>query len=630
MCGIAGQLGARLGGEVSQDVLARLAHRGPDGQGVYSSEPDGLLLMHTRLAILDPTSAGNQPMIDDTGEHAIVFNGEIYNFRELRAELSARGYTFRTGTDTEVLLALYRDRGDKMLQYLNGIFAFALWDTVRRQLLVARDGLGVKPLYISEQGGAFVFASELKALICFPSVKREIDVQAMAHFARLMWCPGPRSPLVGVSKVDPGEALWIRDGRIERRWHFYELPNLPVERDSIDAMAAKVRSALATAVQRQMVSDVPVGAFLSGGLDSSAIVAFARNHTAGRLQCFTIDFDEGFAAEEGFVRDLPFAQAVARKLDVDLHVVRVGPEMSEHFSDMVWHLDEPQADPAALNTLFISQLARQHGIKVLLSGMGGDEVFAGYRRHLAIGMDSIWSALRPIARLGLAEVARRFSNHSPKLRQLSKILDIARYQERDQRTAAYFEWLQYDRVRALFDARYAATLTESPLMDALSRISPDQTPLRRMMMLDQRYFLADHNLNYGDKMSMAAGVEMRVPFLDPDLMNLAATMPENFLVSGFETKYVLKRAMRGILPNEIIYRPKSGFGAPIRAWLRGPLRQLLNDVLSPTSLSRRGLFDQAGVARLMADEDAKRGDNAYTLFSLLCIELWCQRFIDGP
>jgi asparagine synthase (glutamine-hydrolysing) len=609
-------------------VLARLAHRGPDGKGVYSDPVAKLTLVHTRLAIQDPTPAGAQPMRDAVTGNVIAFNGEIYNFRELRAQLAARGHAFATGTDTEVLLAMYRAEGEAMLARLNGIFAFALWDVARRQLLVARDGFGVKPLYISDEQGVFAFASELKTLVCFPSVKREVDVQAMAHYAQLMWCPGPRSPLMGVSKVDPGEALWVRSGKIERRWRFYKPPVGGEGTEEQSQLSTSVRDTLRAAVHRQMVADVPVGAFLSGGIDSSAVVAFARERASERLQCFTIDFDEKFASEEGFVRDLPYARDAARHLDVDLHVVRVGPEMAEHLADMVWHLDEPQADPAAMNTLAISRLARNQGIKVLLSGMGGDEVFGGYRRHLAIGGDWIWSIIPSGITSTLSNFARKHSNRAPRLRQLSKMLAIGRNSDQDQRIAAYFDWLPPACVLALFHPQHAAGLTNSPLVETLRAADADEAPLRRMMRLDQRYFLTDHNLNYGDKMCMAAGVEMRVPFLDLELVELASRIPRNALIRGLQTKWILKRAMSGILPERIIHRAKSGFGVPIRAWLRGPLKPMLLDLLSPRSLRNRGLFDPVGVATLIADEEARRGDNAYTLLSLACIELWCRRFVD--
>lgn len=628
MCGIAGFSGYPAV-EVSDAVLDRIAHRGPDGRGRFDSASGSVSLFHTRLAILDPTPDGAQPMAAADGQVVIVFNGEIYNFRELRAGLHKRGYTFCSHTDTEVLLALYLELGTAMLEKLNGIYAFAVWDARSASLFVARDGLGVKPLYITESRGAFAFASEIKALLAFPWVPRALDTQAMAHYVRHLWCPAPRTPLLDVQKLEPGEALIVREGRIVTRWRHYALPTPgPDVSPSIEGWIADVRRVLTTAVERQMISDVPLGAFLSGGLDSSAIVAYARQHTAERLQCFTIDFDEALAKQEGFVRDLPYAVRVAKHLDVDLHVVRVGSEMAEELPRMVWQLDEPQADLSALNVLYISRLARQHGIKVLLAGAGGDDLFTGYRRHRALGMGAVWDRLPGTLRGLLAGVGRRLPGRPPLLRRLAKLLSAAAV-EGDERLASYFDWASAKTVCNLFLPELARTLNEKPLSTALKNMPSTATPLHRMLLLEQRYFLADHNLNYTDKMSMAAGVETRVPFLDPDLMALAARIPDHYRQNGAQGKWILKKAMEGILPDEVIYRPKTGFGVPLRAWLRGPLKPMLHDLLSTDSLRKRGIFEPAAVSRLVLENQLGRTDHAYSILSLMCIELWCRGFIDG-
>lgn len=628
MCGIAGFFG-QPAVEVSDAVLDRIAHRGPDGRGRYDSGCGSVSLFHTRLAILDPTPDGAQPMAAANGQVVITFNGEIYNFRELRAALEARGYVFHTHTDTEVLLALYLEHGTALLEKLNGIYAFALWDARSKSLFVARDGLGVKPLYFSESGGVFAFASEIKALLCFPWVPRTLDPQALAHYVRYLWCPAPRTPLADVRKLEPGTALIVREGRIVKRWRHYTLPAPgPDTSHSIADWTAEVRRVLATAVERQMVSDVPLGAFLSGGLDSSAIVACARQHTTERLQCFTIDFGEQLAKEEGFERDFPYAERVAKHLNVDLHVVRVDSGMAGELARMVWQLDEPQADLSALNVLFISRLARQHGIKVLLSGAGGDDLFTGYRRHRALGLNAVWDRMPGTLRGFLAGVGRGLPRRAPVLRRLAKLLAAAEI-EGDERLASYFDWVSAETVRNLFVPEVARTLNEEPLLADLQRMPAMATPLQRMLLLEQRYFLADHNLNYTDKMSMAAGVETRVPFLDPDLVALAARIPDRFRQHGAHGKWVLKKAMEGTLSNDVIYRPKMGFGVPLRAWLRGPLKAMLHDLLSTDRLRRRGLYDPTAVSRLVSDNEMGRADYAYSIFSLMCVELWCQAFIDN-
>ena len=627
MCGILGHFGAPPSVDLP-DLARLLDHRGPDGRGRFYVQELGLSLYHTRLAIQDPTPDGAQPMQSPDGRFTIVFNGEIYNFRELRVELEAGGYRFHSHTDTEVLLALYAREGEALLPRLNGIFAFALWDAVEQQLFVARDGAGVKPLYYSEAGGAFAFSSEIKALLAFPWIPRDLDIQALAHYVRFLWCPAPRTPLAHVHKLPPGEALLVRAGRIVRRWRHHELPAPgPDHGPSVADWVGRVRQSLATAVQRQMVADVPLGAFLSGGLDSSAIVAEARQHSAGRLQCFTLDFDPALARQEGFVRDLPYAERVAKYLDVDLHVVRVGSELADELPRMVWQLDEPQADLAALNVLHISRLARQHGIKVLLSGAGGDDLFTGYRRHRALQLDALWNRLpRPLRyRLGLAGAA--LPVRPAPIRRAKRLLEAAALDSRV-RLAGYFDWTRAEAVRALFVPELRDGISEEPLLAALSSMPAVASPLQRMLLLEQRFFLADHNLNYTDKMSMAAGVETRVPFLDPDLMLLASRIPDRLRQRGGEGKWILKKAMEGILPHDVIYRPKTGFGVPLRVWLRGPLAAMMHDVLSADALIRRGIFEPAAVQRMIEENATGKADHAYSLLALMCIELWCCQFVD--
>jgi asparagine synthase (glutamine-hydrolysing) len=628
MCGIAGVSG-RPAAEFGDAVLERIAHRGPDGSGRYASPCGSTSLWHTRLAIQDPSPDGAQPMQAVDAKVVITFNGEIYNFRELRTQLQGRGYVFRSHSDTEVLLALYLEYGTALLEKVNGIFAFAIWDARDSSLFIARDGLGVKPLYISEAGGSVAFASEIKALLCFPWIPRDLDAAALFSYLRYLWCPAPRTPLVAIRKLQPGEAVLVRNGTIVRRWKHYALPvGTTAAGRPVDDWVRDVRDGIATAVERQMVSDVPLGAFLSGGLDSSAVVACAVKHAAGRLQCFTIDFDAAHAAEEGFVRDLPYARRVARHLDVDLHVVRVGSEMADELARMVWQLDEPQADLAGLNVLFISRLARRHGIKVLLSGAGGDDLFSGYRRHRALGLSRLWDCLPHAVPRAMSAVACKLPARPPLLRRAARLLSAASL-EGDSRIAAYFDWNSPAAVRSLFGAEVALQADEEPLLQTLHALPAHTTPLQRMLLLEQRYFLADHNLNYTDKMSMAAGVETRVPFLDPDLLRLAARIPDTLKQNGAHGKWILKKTMEGVLPREIIYRPKTGFGVPLRAWLRQELRPVLHDLLGAKSVRARGLFRASAVAKMLEENDTGRGDHAYGLLSLMCIELWCRQFVDA-
>jgi len=647
MCGIAGYLdrGPRAvgGGSCREDsdglAAARdaIRHRGPDDTGLYRDASMGIGLAHTRLSILDLSRHGHQPMATSDGRVVLVYNGEIYNFRELRTELEEKGVTFQGQSDTEVLLQLYLVEGEQpkaMLRRLNGIFAFALWDARTATLLVARDALGVKPLYITDSTERFAFASEIKALLpllSYPLTEEGLDAAALHRYLTFLWCPGDRTPHEKVRKLGPGEAIMVRNGRVERRFKWYTLPafrSSPPGVTGSDAISG-AREHLRTAVHRQMVADVPVGASLSGGLDSSSIVAFAREKNPDIL-CFTIDTPGG--DKDGFPDDLPYARRVADHLDVPLEVISVDSgRMAASLEKMVVQLDEPLADPAPLNVLFISQLARDRGIKVLLSGAAGDDLFTGYRRHRALMSEKWYRWLPRPVRSALARGASLLPQDRPLLRRLAK-LGRSVALDGDARLVAYFQWIDRSDLMDLYTPAFREALlgaeAPAPIMEFLSHIPDRVSPLSRLLALEQRFFLTDHNLTYTDKMSMAAGVEVRVPFLDHELVEFAARIPDRLKQRGATGKWVLKRAMEPFLPRDVIYRSKTGFGAPLRRWMRVELRELLLDLLSEESLRRRGLFDPEAVHRLIARNDSGRIDASYTLLSLLCIELWCRNFLD--
>lgn len=632
MCGIAGFMG-----DFDFSLLERMnncmIHRGPDDVGCLWIPEKRLGLSQRRLSIIDLSPLGKQPMWDVTHTVGIVFNGEIYNYRVLRDRLIANGYALRSQTDTEVLLNLYLRDGVAMLDSLNGIFAFAIWDARQDTLFVARDGVGVKPFYYAETPQGFVFASELKSLLHASSVDRSLDPAAIHYHLTYLWCPAPHTMLRSVKKLLPGYAMTIQDGSIQKQWQFYDLPyDQAIEPLSLPEAIHQVQVYVQRAVQRQMVADVPIGAFLSGGLDSSAVVAFARQYTTTqKLQCFTIGFHRDAAQSEGMAADLPYAQQVAKALDVDLHTIYVGSDMVQQLESMIYHLDEPQADPAPLNVLFISQLARQHGIKVLLSGAGGDDIFTGYRRHYALQQERYWAWMPLIVRQGLQGVSRLLPTATPWGRRLAKAFQYAAL-EGDERLISYFYWTKAQLQWGLYTDAMCAQLTHlspaQPLLKTLASLSDAVPPLNRMLYLEGKHFLADHNLNYTDKMSMAAGVEVRVPLLDPDLVALAARLPIAYKQYGAVGKWIFKKAMEPYLPHEVIYRPKSGFGAPLRSWLRSELRPMVAELLSETSLTRRGLFVPKAVQRLIELDRRGRIDGTYTIFALMCIELWARIFID--
>ncbi len=651
MCGIAGFSG-HYDSELLAAMSARVAHRGPDDDDTLLLEGRGgtVGLAHRRLSIIDLSASAHEPMgvrcrrcgVDSKADPPrgrwLVYNGEIYNYRELRRELEWRGHDFFSQSDTEVLLHLYADEGGAMLPRLNGMFAFALYDGARGEMLLARDGFGVKPLYYAVTPRGFLFASELKALLAAEDVGRELDLVALHEYIAYLWSPAPRTPLRDVRKLAPGQAMIVRSGRIERQWTFYDLPygQTPLE-ESEEALAESVRAAFRKAVRRQLVADVPVGAFLSGGLDSSAIVAMMRAEQPGApIACYTMDFRGG--ADSGAPDDLPYARRAAAQVGVDLHVIEAGPSMIDRLDRMLWHLDEPQGDPAPINAMLIADAARRDGVKVLMSGTGGDDVFSGYRRHFALMSEGKWRWLPAPARRRVARMARAVAvggaggawMESALPRRVAKALSYVDLPE-DRRIASYFFWGVEELRRSLYAPAFAEALrghdTAAPLLASLARIPNERDPLNRMLYLEAKHFLADHNLNYTDKMTMSAGVESRVPFLDPDLVALAARIPSRLKQKGRTGKAILKKAMEPWLPREVIYRGKTGFGAPVRRWLKNELRGYVEELLAPDALRRRGLFEPEAVRRLIDMDRAGRVDAAYTIFALLCVEMWCRLFL---
>ena len=630
MCGIAGFFG-----HLERDTLERMstvmAHRGPDDSGIWLNENKSVGLAHRRLSIIDTSSAGRQPMLDVNKRAVISFNGEIYNFRELRRDLQAQGHSFHSTTDTEVILNLYLEHGCDCLPMLNGIFAFAIWDLEKQQLLMARDGMGVKPLYYTQHGDYLAFASELKSLLEIPSIDRGINFNALHSYLTYLWSPAPDCMIRSISKLEPGHALIVENGRIKREWQFYEIPyDTEIETRSVSEVADRLDAVLGRAVERQMVADVPVGTFLSGGLDSTAVTSYAARLSRG-LQSFSIGFEDDRLAREGFVDDLPYARRAAEHLGVDLNVVSVTSDIINRLNFMIYHLDEPQADPAPINLFYICRLAREKGIKVLLSGAGGDDIFTGYRRHFALQGERYWSWLPGPARRLLRLSTRGLPASSALTRRIKKAFTYADL-SRDERLASYFHWIDPDRLAGLFtrEARDEMDLDRfsAPLMRTLARVEPGIDPLNKMLFLEGKHFLADHNLNYTDKLSMSTGVEVRVPFLDPDLVAFAYGIPVGMKQRGREGKWIFKKAMERYIPREIIYRPKAGFGAPIRGWLRGELKPVVREVLSEPSLKERGLFDFGRVQKMIQENDSGRIDASYSIFSLLCVEMWFRIFVD--
>jgi asparagine synthase (glutamine-hydrolysing) len=632
MCGICGTVGRADERELGLMTDA-MAHRGPDGRGVVTFRGDPPAgLGHRRLAIIDPSPAGAQPM-SFAGRWWISYNGELYNFRELRGELETAGERFTSDCDTEVLLRLFALEGASMLARLSGIFAFAVWDDRERKLFLARDRLGVKPLYVAHAGDVFGFSSELRALL--PLVGgASLDETALADYLTLLWVPDPRTAFRGIEKLPPGHYAWVGDEGMQVRqyWDLRFEPEDRSEREWVDDVAEAVMGS----VRRQMVSDVPLGAFLSGGVDSSAIVA-AMSSVGQRVSTYTVGFAPEDLRHEIVPDDVVHARRVATLLDTDSTEEILEPEVLDLLPKAVWHLEELVADPAAISTYLICRAARER-MPVMLSGVGGDEVFAGYPRYLAYRVSRLLDRL-PAPALGLAERTISGVAHPGRpgrlrgpRRNLWKYMRGAGLSA-SERYLSYSSYYTASELRDLVTPELGATLDGyDPLVHHRAYLAAANglDELSRLLYLDHKTFLPCLNLTYTDKMSMAASVEVRVPLLDDELVALAARIPASLKLHGMRRKYVFKKSQERVLPRDIVWRRKAGFGAPVRAWLSGDLAPMITDLLSDESVSRRGLVNPVAVRRLIDENASGYADRSLQLYALLTLELWHQTFVDRP
>ena len=629
MCGIYGILA--LDGTRRHDpaVLARMGeamvHRGPDDSGAFT---DGeLLLGMRRLSIID-VAGGHQPIASEDGQVVVVCNGEIYNFRELRRELEAAGHRFATHSDSEIAVHAYEEWGDAFLNRLDGMFGLALWDRRKRRLIVARDAIGIKPIYYRLDAREFMFASEAKSLLVVPGVQTALDPAALAQYLSAGYVCAPNAIFSGMHKLEPGTALIAEGGRV-RKHRYYRLPGQIDTARSEQQWIEAVRAELERSVRDQMVSDVPIGAFLSGGIDSSAVVAFMSRHSSQPVKTYSIGFHGSTGAQ--LYNELPYARQVAQQFGTDHHEIVVQPDVATLLPDLIWHMDEPIADAAFITTYLVSKFARQD-VTVILSGVGGDELFGGYKRYLDEHYRSLYRRIPSVLRSGvIAPLAGLLPSdrHSRLLNQmrLAKAFlqaDSLPFEER------YRTYMQ------VFDAGERAALlrggTPAGFDDCIARGFADaQTddPLRQLMDVDFATQLPDDLLLLTDKMSMAVSLECRVPLLDQRLVELAAQMPGSLKMRGGELKHVMKRALEGVLPHSILHREKRGFGAPMGAWLRAELAPVLRDVLSRESILHRGLLDPDAVERTIREHDQQKADRTDHLLSLINLEIWCRLYLDG-
>ncbi len=625
MCGIAGFTDIRpmAGASMTADrqrvkaMCDVMRHRGPDDEG-FHVEP-GVALGMRRLSIID-LSTGHQPIHNEDRTVWVVFNGEIYNYRELRGALEAAGHRFYTASDTETIVHGYEEWGDGVFSRLRGMFGIAVWNSTTRTLVVARDRAGIKPMYYGESGGRLFFGSEAKCVLANPEIERDLDPAALDHYLAYLYTPRDRAIFRGMRKLPPGHLLQVHDGRVDVR-QYWQLPAVQTFRGSEDDALELLEHTLDEAVESHMVSDVPLGAFLSGGIDSSVVVALMARRSGRPVKTFSIGFEE-----ERF-NELPHARRVAEHLGTDHHELVVKPDALGILERLIWHFDEPFADSSAIPTWYVSEMARRH-VTVVLSGDGGDELFGGYDRYLPHPRVASFDRFAPVVGRAVAAATWRALPHGMRgknfLRHVARdpqgrYLDSVSFYHPDERDA-----LLSDDLRARLDAWDAEAHFRQPL-DRFSGL-----PLAaQMMAFDFETYLPEDCLTKVDRMSMAHSIESRVPLLDHLVVELAASLPVSLKIKDGRRKHLLKQLAFRLVPREILERPKQGFGVPIGHWFRGSLREVFGDILRSPATRQRGYFNALFVDRLLDEHLAGRRDHSLRLWQLLVFELWHRQYVDA-
>ncbi|MDT4898996.1 MAG: hypothetical protein QOH25_4073 [Acidobacteriota bacterium] len=587
----------------------------------------GVALGMRRLAIID-LQTGEQPVTSEDGQISVILNGEIYNYREIRAQLEKRGHRFRSESDTEVLPHLYEEHGTEMVNHLNGMFAFALWDARRRRLFIARDRFGEKPLYWGVFDRTFLFASEPKVLLAHPFVHPSLNLDALRQYLSFDYVPAPHSIYEGIQKLPAAHTLSVEDGRvaIQPYWHLSYKTRQPVPTE--EEAAEELRRLLEDSVRMRLVSDVPLGVLLSGGVDSSTVAAMAVRSSSEAVKTFSISFAESSFDESSYAR------AVAKFLGTDHHEERLSVDLAANLVGEIgsW-MDEPFSDPSLVPTFLLSRFTRKH-VTVALGGDGGDELFAGYQMYPGHNLARIYSRLPRILRRGLIEPVVR---HLPvKTKNLSLDFRARRFitgmnYEEVARHHVWFGSFTPDEQTALLTPAVRSASDGDIYREARRLLAEDcdaDNTIERMQSLDTRLYLAEDILTKVDRASMAVSLEVRAPFLDPRVAEYAASLPVNYKLRGRTTKYILKRAARDLLPPFVTRRGKKGFGVPVAEWLKGKLRPLARDLLSPERIRKAGLFNADYVQRLQDEHERGVANHRKLLWTLLMFELWQESFIE--
>ncbi len=632
MCGICGIVDYKGKIPISEDLLkkmvATLAHRGPDDQGVKifnNTEKPRVGLGHSRLGVIDPSSKGHQPMSNEDGTVWLVYNGEVYNFPSLRAELEQKGHKFRSRTDAEVVLHSYEEYGERCLERFRGDFAFAVWDDRKKKLFLARDRVGVKPLYYYHQDGCFIFASEPKAILACPGVERSIDPCGLSDFVTYEFIPFPRTLLKGIKKIPPAHSLVLEEKGLKAS-PYWEIRYNPIPRQEEEICEGLVNM-LRESVKMRLISDVPLGAFLSGGLDSSTIVALMSQVADKRVKTFSIGF------EDKTYNELSYAQCAAEAFGTQHEEFIIKPQAVDLFEQLIYYMDDPIADFSIFPTYLVSKMARDY-VTVALSGDGGDETFAGYDTYIAHKAAQSYAGAINI--LGRRPLSSLISSIPPTAQKKGFINRLKRFSEGlglppDLRHFRWMIFLSEQEKRALFTKEFLQELkgwsSYSSIRQHFARME-DADELNKLLYVDLKTYLTDDGAVKVDRMSMACSLEVRVPILDHKVIEYMATVPPEIKFKGFKTKYLLRRAFSDILPERILNRGKEGFSIPIKNWLKEELKPLMLDLLSENSIKKRGYFRQGAVAKLIKEHLEGRENHSHRLWALMVFEQWARTFLD--
>lgn len=644
MCGISGVVNWG-----NREVLTRMnaiqSHRGPNDSGIWEHRsPDGSYvgLGSQRLSILDLSPGGHMPMSNEDRSVWITYNGEIYNFADLRRELESKGHRFASHTDTEVVIHLYEELGEECVQRLSGMFAFAICDLREKTplLFMARDHFGVKPLYYIRRGDRLAFASEVKAVLEIPEVEARIDLQALDQYLTFLWVPEPKTLFQGIFKLPAGHKATFRHGQLQvsQYWDLSFPPDDHEFRISEEFLANEIRERFRHSVKQEMVSDVPVGAFLSSGLDSSSVVAMMARTATKPLRTYTVTFPEKYRKGENTLDDPAVAARFARQLGCENQQIVVEPDVASLLPKLCWHMDEPLADPAIIPAYLVCREASRD-VTVLLSGVGGDELFAGYRKYAAHYWAQMYARIPAFLRSKFKAAISRVPNlrgtsFKGQMRLIRKMLRSAALSPKDRfiRNCTYLDSSQ----RSNLYTRQVRREIEVDQADSVHCGAFDNVRhadfLNQMLYLDTKIFMASLNLTYTDKMSMACSVEVRVPFLDRELAEFVAwNIPPHLKLKGSitpTTKHIFREAMHSMLPDEVLRQPKAGFAAPTDYWLANDLREMTDDLLSESRIRARGYFQANQIAKLVEEHRKGRHDWSMQLWQFLTLELWMQNFVD--